>query len=140
MSYERQPNYSPNAVNGLRKLCVALVACVLLVGCGDQGSDGTLLTQNTKVVLMDWHIAGLWVINCPVVWVRVYNYNPVPIKEITFEYSTYTDDGRALDTGTFTIEGSVDPHNSKNFVELYVGLVDLYSQRLNIKLLSVKRA
>ncbi len=89
---------------------------------------------------MDWHIAGLWVINCPVVWVRVYNYNEVPIKEITFEYSTYTEDGRTLDKGTFTIEGSVGAHNTKNFVELYVGLVDLYSQRLNVKLLSVKRA
>lgn len=140
MIHERLPNYSPNAVNGLRKLCVALLACVILAGCEFHSPDDVALMQNTRVILMDWHIAGLWVINCPVVWVRVYNYNPVPIKEITFEYSTYTDDGRALDKGTFTIEGSVAAHNTKNFVELYVGLVDLYSQRLNIKLLSVKKA
>lgn len=125
---------------GWRRLCVAFFACLLLFGCESIDPDQATLTQNTQIVLMDWHVAGLWVINCPVAWVRVYNYNPVPIKEITFQYNTYTEDGRPLNQGTFTIEGTVGPQNTKNFIELYLGLVDLPSQRLNIKLLHVKRA
>jgi hypothetical protein len=112
----------------------------MLSGCEVHSPEEQALTHNTQVLLMDWHIAGLWVINSPVAWVRVYNYNSVPIKEITFQYNTFTDDGKPLNEGTFTIEGQVDPRTSKNFVELYLGLVDLPSQRLNIKLLSVKRA
>jgi LEA14-like dessication related protein len=123
-----------------QKLCIVLVLCLMLSGCEVHSPEDQLLTQNTQVLLMDWHVAGLWVINSPVAWVRVYNYNMVPIKEITFQYNTYTDDGKPLNQGTFTIEGQVEPRTSKNFIELYLGLVDLPSQRLNIKLLSVKRA
>jgi hypothetical protein len=88
---------------------------------------------------MDWHVAGFWVINSPVAWIRVENYNDVPIREITFEYRTFTDEGKLLDKGTFTIEGTVPARSMKNFIELYLGLVDLYSQRLDVRLLSVKR-
>lgn len=126
--------------NTWRRLCVALFACILLVGCEAHNPESQILTQRTQILLMDWHVAGLWVINCPVAWVRVYNYNMVPIKEITFAYYTFTEDGRPLNEGTFTIEGTVEPQTSKNFIELYLGLVDLPSQRLTIKLLSVKRA
>ena len=111
-----------------------------LTGCGGPHTASNQLTQFTRVDLMDWHVSGLWVINCPVAWVRVTNYNNVPIKEITLQYNTYTADGRPLDQGTFTIEGTVPPLQSKNFIELYLGLVDLYSERLTVKLLSVHPA
>jgi hypothetical protein len=123
-----------------RRLCVAALACVLLTGCEVPDSEEQILTRNTQILLMDWHVAGLWVINCPVAWVRVFNYNQVPIKEITFQYNTFTEEGQPLNEGTFTIEGSVEPQTTKNFIELYLGLVDLPSQRLTIKLLHVKRA
>lgn len=134
------PKHPSYVSNGWRRLCLVLLASVMLFGCSGHSQEEQYLTQNTQVVLMDWHVAGFWVINSPVAWVRVYNNNDVPIHEITFEYHTYTDDGRLLDKGTFTIEGSVPPHSTKNFIELYLGLVDLYSQRLDIKLLHVKRA
>lgn len=109
----------------------------MLSSCGTSEEDQILLS-NTRLELMDWHICGLWVINSPVCWVKVTNYNQVPIHEITFEYNTYDAHGKHLDRGTFTIEGGVPPMQSKNFIELYIGLVDLYTERLSIKLLSVR--
>jgi hypothetical protein len=110
----------------------------LLVGCGQIVGDDTL-TRNTRITLMDWHISGLWVINSPVAWVRVDNYNNCPIKDITFQYSTYDAQGHPLDVGTYNIEAKVGARNRKEFIELYLGLVDLYSERLKVKLLSVSR-
>lgn len=115
-----------------------LSSCSLLTSCTHSGEPE--LTARTQIFLMDWHISGLWVINCPVAWIKVANYNTVPIKEITLQYNTYDAHGRPLDQGTFTIEGTVGPMQTKNFIELYLGLVDLYSERLSIKLLSVHRA
>jgi hypothetical protein len=115
-----------------------LSSCTLLTSCAP-ASDPELAAR-TQIVLMDWHVSGLWVINCPVAWIKVSNYNHVAIKEITLQYNTYDAHGRPLDQGTFTIEGSVGPMQSKNFIELYLGLVDLYSERLSIKLLSVRHA
>jgi hypothetical protein len=118
-----------------------MLLSLTLAGCGViMAPEEQALTANTRITLMDWHVAGFWVINSPVAWVRVMNYNDVPIKEITFEYRTFDDGGKPLDKGTFTIEGSVAPRSMKNFIELYLGIVDLYSQRLDIRLLSVKRA
>lgn len=114
-------------------LALSLSACTSLLG-GDAG-----LTQRTYFELVDWHISGLWVINCPVAWVRVANYNEVPIKNITFQYDTYDYDGTHLDHGTYTVEDSVPPRTVKNFIELYLGLVNLHSERLSVKLLSVSR-
>ncbi|MBI4534100.1 MAG: hypothetical protein HY711_09140 [Candidatus Melainabacteria bacterium] len=95
------------------------------------------MTQNTQLDLVDWHITGLWIINCPVAWVKVTNNSAVPIKDVTFQYNTYDESGQQLDEGTFTIEGDVPPGTNKNFIELYLGLVSLYSEKLSIKLLSV---
>jgi len=117
-------------------LLLATVACLLLGACSTVGGDAQL-TENTAFELIDWHIAGLWVINCPVAWVRVTNRNSVPIKDITFQYNTYNFEGNPLDQGTFTIEGEVAPGATKNFIELYLGLVDLNSDKLSVKLLSV---
>jgi nucleotide-binding universal stress UspA family protein len=104
----------------------------------DPSSDQAV-TANTNFALMDWHISGLWVINCPVAWVRIQNNNAVPIRSILFEYRTFAADGKPLDVGTYEIEGTVPPHTTKNFIELYLGLVALESERLSVRLLSVKR-
>lgn len=66
------------------------------------------------------------------------NYNRVPIKEVEFKYITYDYLGNKLNEGSYTIEGSVDAGSMKNFIELYVGLVDVHSERLNIQLHSVQ--
>lgn len=102
------------------------------------GGDQQTMSR-VRGTLMDWHISGLWVINCPVAWFRVDNYNPYPIHEITLEYKTYTTDGKFLNEGTYEIEGTVGPNSSKNFIELYLGLVALESERLSVRLLSAKR-
>lgn len=129
--------------NVWRRLSVALLAvvfCCTLSACEIHTPEDEAISQRTQIVLMDWHVAGFWVINSPVAWVRVYNYNQVPIKDITFQYNTFDEEGHPLNQGTFTIEGTVPPMTSKNFIELYLGLVDLPSQRLSIKILSARRA
>ncbi len=98
------------------------------------------LTANTELVLMDWHISGLLIINSPVAWIKVYNHNDVPIKDIYFQYNTYDAAGRPLDQGTYTLEEEVLPHTQKSFVELYLGLVNVYTEQMSIRLLSVKPA
>lgn len=109
-----------------------------LAGCG-AGPGDEALTKNCYMELVDWHVAGLWVINSPVAWVRVANYNHVPVKDITFEYTTYDYENKELNRDTYTIEGSVAPGSVKNFIELYLGVVDLNSQKLSVKLVSVKK-
>lgn len=111
--------------------------CAFACGCTPEGGD-MALTQNVRLEMVDWHIAGLWVINCPVCWLRVYNYNNVPIHDVTLSYVTYDFDGKPLDKGTFVIDGTVPPSNIKNFIEQYIGLVSLESDKLSIKLESVK--
>ncbi len=121
----------------LSALCIALT----LSACEGVDPQAAELTNNTKLELVDWHISGLWVINSPVAWVRVTNYNTVPVHDITFEYRASAADGRLLDHGTYTIEGVIPPGGTtKNFAELYLGLVDLYTERLSLKLLHVRRA
>ncbi|HEY9732442.1 MAG TPA: hypothetical protein V6C89_11050 [Drouetiella sp.] len=117
---------------------VCMFAMFFLAGCGEGLNGDAQLTSQTYFELVDWHISGFWVINCPVAWVRIKNFNNVPIKDITFQYNTYDWDGTPLDQGTYTIEGSVPAASVKNFPELYVGLVNLHSDKLSCKLLSVK--
>ncbi|MBS1954961.1 MAG: hypothetical protein JST89_12300 [Cyanobacteria bacterium SZAS-4] len=117
---------------------VCLLATCLLSGCEAGAGGDAALTSQTYFELVDWHISGFWVINCPVAWVRIKNFNQVPIKDITFQYNTYDWDGTPLDQGTYTIEGTVPAASVKNFPELYVGMVNLHSEKLSTKLLSVK--
>lgn len=119
---------------------VASVCMLVLSGCEIIDPQAEQIAANTQIQLVDWHISGLWVINSPVAWVRVTNMNDVPIHEINFEYEAFAADGRTLNKGDFTIEGTVPPHTTKNFIELYLGLVDLYTERLSIKLKHVRRA
>jgi hypothetical protein len=114
------------------------MVCSLAACGGPQGNEA--LTKNTYIELVDWHISGLWVINAPVAWVRVKNYNNVPIKDVTFQYSTFDFDGSLLDQANYTCEGEVPPGQVKNFIEQYLGLVNLRSQKLMVKLVSVTQA
>ncbi|MBX9685889.1 MAG: hypothetical protein K2X27_04250 [Candidatus Obscuribacterales bacterium] len=129
------------ARNSLFRQVPLILACLLsLSACEIIDPEAEQLKSNTRLELVDWHISGLWVINSPVAWVRVTNMNNVPLHDITFEYRTFAADGHPLDRGTFTIEGKVPAGTTKNFVELYLGLVDLYTERLSLQLLSVKRS
>ena len=96
------------------------------------------LRRNVYLELVDWHIVGLWVINCPVCWIRVSNYNNVPVKNICFQYKTYGYQGELLTTGTYKIEDEVNVGQAKNFIEQYIGLVDLESDMLSLELISVE--
>lgn len=124
----------------LAVLSCLIFACVLLGGCGSGEQGDPELTRRTTCQLVDWHISGLMIINAPVAWLRVTNYNSVPIKDVTVQYNTYDTEGHPLSEGTYTIEGVVQPGTMKNFIELYLGIVDLHSERLTVKLLSVSPA
>lgn len=110
---------------------------IALAGCSQEVADPNLF-KNTSLQLVDWHISGLWVINCPVAWLRVKNYNTRPIKDIVVQYKTYTIDGVPLNEGTCPLlEYTLQPGEMHNFIETYLGVVDLASEKLSVKLLSV---
>lgn len=127
----------------LSVVLVAVLSLIGLTGCGLPAGDPEL-TKNVKIDLVDWHIVGLWVINCPCCWIRVTNYNSVPITNICFKYTTYGYDGEMLTEGYYTMDKDddvVQPYgayaNPKNFIEQFIGLVDLESDMLKIELVSV---
>src|SRR5271170_8438389 len=95
-------------------LLVALAFCAFLTGCGAPAGDSQL-AANTRVQLMDWHISGFWVINSPVAWIRVYNYNDVPIKEVTIQYNTFDEANNPLDQGTYTIDETILPSQYRQY-------------------------
>jgi hypothetical protein len=114
--------------------------CFFLAGCALPAGDPEL-TRNTVLELVDWHITGLWIINCPVAWVRVTNNNSVPIKEVVLKYYVYDENGVMKNEGDFTIPDSiVQPGVRKDFIELYLGVTDLHSERLKVTLYSVDKA
>ncbi len=141
--HNSQSKVSKTPISALlaRKLSMSLTALLtvaFMMGCGAPPGD-MALTKNTYLEMVDWHVTGFWVINAPVVWVRVANYNNVPIKEITFEYDTYDYENKHLTHDVYTIpDSSVAPGAMKNFIEQYLGLVDLNSQKLSVKLVSVQ--
>lgn len=122
----------------LSLLMITVISMTCLTSCAGPESDSEL-TKNTYIELVDWHVSGLWVINCPVAWIRVANYNRVPVKDVTIEYDTYDYSGALLNKGTYTFEGSVAAASMKNFIEQYLGCVDLHSDKLSVKLLSVSK-
>ena len=102
------------------------------------------LAKKVYVELVDWHIVGLWVINCPCCWIRVVNYNNVPVKNIRIRYKTYGYNGELLTNHTYTLErdkpeGVVGPGAAKNFIEQYIGQCDLESDVLSVELESVEQ-
>ncbi len=116
-----------------------LLAFLFLSGCSQESDSDPDLTKHVRVQLVDWHVAGLWVINAPVAWIRVTNYNYEPIENILIKYETFDSEGNRLNTADYLIEEEVKPNQSKNFIEQYMGLIDLYSQKLKVSLVSVSR-
>lgn len=112
---------------------------MLLSSCGGEMGTDAELSKNVYMELVDWHISGLWVINCPVAWMRVLNYNNVPVKNPKVSYATFDYEGKRLSTGTYTMEGEVPAGQVKNFIEQYLGLVDLHSDKLAVKFIGVER-
>lgn len=104
--------------------------------------DSTL-TKNVRLELLDWHVSGLWVINSPVCWFKVYNYNNQPVTDITIDYQTFDFDGKPLDKGTYTLLDSGEPsvvqaNSPKNCAEQYIGIVSLESDKLSCQLKGVR--
>jgi len=127
---------APNVCSLVAIGVIALFSALSLGGCGSESADAAL-TQNTYLELVDWHITGFWVINEPVCWVRVKNLNTVPIKDIKIQYNSFDFDGTPAGEGTYTIEETVQPGEVRNFIEQYVGPVNLHSEKLSVKLVSV---
>ena len=116
-----------------------VVSASSLSGCSGPPCNGDPeLTKNVYLELVDWHVVGLWVINCPVCWIRVKNYNNVPIKNVCFRYKTYGYEGELLTVGTYKMEYEINPQQAKNCIEQYIGLVDLESDMLSLELVSVE--
>ena len=137
---------------GSRKATLVLVAIFLIGFVVLKGFVGSIhgpgdpeLTKNVHLELVDWHIVGLWVMNCPCCWVRVANYNDVPVKNVTIRYKTFGYKGEKLTEGTYTLSGAtpadavVKAGSVKNFIEQYIGLVELESDMLSVELVSVER-
>ena len=115
---------------------VLIISATSITGCSGPPCHGDPeLTKNVYLELVDWHIVGLWVINCPVCWIRVKNYNNVPVKNICFQYKTYGYEGELLTTGTYKIEYEFNAGEAKNCIAQYIGLVDLESDLLSLALL-----
>lgn len=139
--------------DGSKKKRIILIASLLLViYIGFKMFVGTFhgpgdpeLTKNVHIELVDWHIVGLWVINSPCCWIRVANYNNVPVKNVTIKYKTFGYKGEQLSEGTYTLSSAtpadavVKAGSVKNFIEQYIGLVDLESDMLMVELVSVER-
>ncbi len=125
-------------------LVLRIFLCLLIIGCTSGCIDNNVassqdkLTKNVTVQLVDWHIIGLWVVNCPSAWVCVNNYNNVGIKNITIRYKTYGYQRQVLDTGLCTIEQKVPAGGMKNFTEQALGLVNIESDMLSIELVKVE--
>ncbi len=108
-------------------------------GCTNLSPGNRDLAKNVHVELVDWHISGLMIFNTPVCWIRVCNYNSVPVKDVRVKYKTFGYNGQILSEGTYTMEGTVGPRSVKNFVEQTVGLVDLESDMLSIEMDAVEQ-
>jgi hypothetical protein len=126
------------ALSSILALACMLGGGMLLSSCGNEMGVDAQLSKNVYMELVDWHVSGLWVINCPVAWIRVYNYNTVAIKNPKVHYWTYDYAGKQLNHGTYVMEGDVGPGAVRNFIEQYLGLVDLHSDKLQVQPIGVE--
>ena len=121
-------------------LLFCLTVAFFLNSCGSQDVEDPELLRHTRLQLMDWHISGLGIINSPVAWVRIWNDNSVAIGDIVLSYATYDYEGHRLSDGTCPIpDAKVEPHQRHDYIELYLGLVDLHSEQLSVQIQSVGR-
>ncbi len=141
-SFARMPNFS--LYRGTAAVAAGAIALFLLLGsltsgCSIESAGNRDLAKNVHVELVDWHISGLLIFNTPICWIRVVNYNNVPIKDVRVRYKTFGYNGQLLSEGKYTMEGVVGPRSVKNFVEQTVGIVDLESDMLSIELDAVEQ-
>lgn len=138
-------NFAESGLYSLPVLVIKVLLSLLLAGCltacsnVDTKPSTDRYTRNVEIRLEDWHIIGLWVLNCPSAWIRVVNKNNVPIKNITIRYKTYGYKREVLDTGICTIEQRVEAGCTKNFTEQALGLVNLESDMLSVELIKVEK-
>jgi hypothetical protein len=121
---------------------ISVAACTILCyGCASTEEPDEALSSNVRCELVDWHPANAFgIIRCPIAWIRVTNYNNVPIKHVKVQYLTYDVQGNLLNQDVYELEGgTVEPSQVKNYFEQYLGLVNTHSERLGIKLESVDR-
>jgi len=127
------------SVRALAGMFAALVLVVLSTSsCTTHKFGNAELSRNVYVELVDWHISGLLVFNTPICWIRVVNYNNVPVKDVRIKFKTFGYNGQQLSDGTYTMEGTIGPRSVKNYVEQTVGLVDVESDMLSIELDAVE--
>lgn len=137
--------FSPSALyRGTAAAAAGVIALFVLLGtmttgCSMESAGNRDLAKNVHVELVDWHISGLLIFNTPICWIRVVNYNNVPVKDVRVRYKTFGYNGQLLSEGKYTMEGAVGPRSVKNFVEQTVGLVDLESDMLSIELDAVEQ-
>jgi len=115
----------------------------MFAGCASREEPGQdqLLSRNVRCELVDWHPANAFgLIRCPIAWIRVTNYNSVPIKHIKVQFVTYDITGELLNKDTYELEGEIPPGSVQNFTEQYLGLVNKDSEKLGVTLASVDRA
>lgn len=121
-------------------IALVLLTSLSLSGCTRVPRGDPALAKNVYLELVDWHIVGLWVINSPCCWIRVVNYNDVPVKNVTIRYRTFGYGGEPLTVGTYKMDGTVQAGSAKNFIEQYIGNVDLESDMLSVELVSVSKS
>ena len=121
-------------------LIAAMVTCAAVsTSCSTHTVGSKELARNVYVELVDWHVSGLWIFNTPICWIRVANYNNVPVKDVRVRFKTFGYNGEELSKGTYTMEGTVGPRSVKNFVEQTVGICDIESDMLSIELDAVEK-
>jgi hypothetical protein len=126
----------------LRGLLLIVASGLTFFGCSsNEEPPDQLLSSNVRCELVDWHPAGAFgLIRCPIAWIRITNYNNVPIKHVKIQFATYDIGGELLNKDVYEIEGEVAPGSVQNFTEQYLGLVNTHSEKLGVTLASVDRA
>jgi len=122
-------------------LLIAALGMVFFGCASSEEEPDQLLTRNVRCELVDWHPANAFgVVRCPIAWIRIINYNNVPIKHVKVQFVTYDIQGELLNRDTYELEGEVPPGSAQNFTEQYLGLVNTHSEKLGVTLASVDRA
>jgi len=108
---------------------VALCSAVLLMAaCNIQPSRQSPILQRTVLELVDW--------NRPVLWVRIANYNLVPVTNAQIVYEAHADGQESK--GTFTIKEAIPAGAVRNFVNIRLATVSPQSEKISLKLIDVE--
>lgn len=119
---------------------LGLHAAELLFHHKPSSSLSDYLRKNTFVRIVDWNSDWFLFLCWPSIWLKVRNYNSLPIKNVTIRYRTYNDEGKLLNEGTHVLAGEIKPGESKNFFSQSPGLIDFASSKLSVDLVNVKCA